>query len=105
MEDALQRLENVTLEESRMTGVEALKAIHTGNEVGDKMQDALQAVHDKVGGVEGMLQGVTEMLQGVGDKVQGVDDRVKDMGDKVINGAQTVQLAMSTALIVYMVRC
>ena len=103
MEDALQRLENVTLEESRMTGAEALKAIHdVGNKVGDntdKMRDALQAVHDRVGGVEGMLQGVTEMLQGGGDKVQGVDDRVnsvKDIGDKVINGAQTVRLAKST---------
>jgi archaellum component FlaC len=106
MEDALQKLENVTLEESRMTGAEALRAIHgVGNKVGDKVQDVLQAVHDKVGGVEDMLQGVTVMLQGVGDKVQGVDDRVKDMGDKAINSAQTVQLTMSTTLTVYMVRC
>jgi hypothetical protein len=95
MENALQRLENVTLEESRMTGAEALKAIHSvGNKVGDKVhgvQDALQAVHDKVGGVEDMLQGITEILQGV--------------GDKVINGVQTIHSAESTALIVYMVRC
>ena len=107
IEDALQRLENVTLEESRMTGAEALRAIHdVSNKVGDntdKMRDALQAVHDKVGGVEGMLQGVTEMLQGVsdkvqgvGDKVQGVDDREKDISDEVINGTQIVQLVMYT---------
>ena len=100
IEDALQKLENVTLEESRMTGAEALRAIHdVSNKVGDntdKMRDALQAVHDKVGGVEGMLQGVTEMLQGVSDKVQGVDDREKDIGDKVINGTQIVQLVMYT---------
>jgi hypothetical protein len=71
MEDALQRLENVTLEETRMTGVEALRAIHgIGGQVGDKMRDALQAVHDRVGGVEGMLQGVMEMLQGAGDGAQ-----------------------------------
>ncbi|KAF8469854.1 hypothetical protein DFH94DRAFT_685270 [Russula ochroleuca] len=89
MEDALQRLKKLTLEESRMTGAEALRAIHgVGNKVGDKVQDVLQAVHDKVGGVEDMLQGVTEMLQGVGDKVQGVDDRVKDMGDKAINSVE-----------------
>jgi archaellum component FlaC len=109
IENALQRLENMTLEETRMTGAESLRAIHgIGNEVSDKMhgvQDALQAFQDKVGGVEGMLQGVTDMLQGVDDKVQGVDVRVKDIGDKVINSAQTVQLAISTALIVYMVRC
>ena len=100
IEDALQKLENVTLEESRMTGAEALRAIHdVSNKVGDntdKMRDALQAVHDKVGGVEGMLQGVTEMLQGVSDKVQGVDDREKDISDKVINGTQIVQLVMYT---------
>ncbi|KAF8469853.1 hypothetical protein DFH94DRAFT_847724 [Russula ochroleuca] len=93
MEDALQRLEKLTLEEGRMAGAEALRAIHgIGNKVGDKMQDALQAVHDKVGGVENMLQGVTVMLQGVGNKVQGVDDRVKDMGDKVINGVEKTGL-------------
>jgi hypothetical protein len=65
MENALQRLENMTLEETRMTGAETLKAIH---------------------GVEGVLQGVTDMLQSV-------DDRVKVIGDKVISGAQTIQLA------------
>jgi hypothetical protein len=66
MENALQRLENMTLEETRMTGAEALKAIH----------DVKRMIHD--------------MLQG-----------------KVINiaSAQTVQFLMSSALIVYMVRC
>ena len=102
IENALQRLENIAL----VTSVEALKAIHgIGNNVGDKIpgvQDALQAVQDKVQGVEGMLQGVTDKLQGVDDRVQSVDDRVKDIGDKVINGAQTVQLAMSTALIIWL---
>jgi hypothetical protein len=65
MDNALQRLENVTLEETRMTSAEAFKTIH---------------------GVKDMIQGVTEMLQGV-------DDRVKDI--KIINSAQTVHLPMS----------
>ena len=72
MENALQRLENMTLEETRMTSAEALKAIH---------------------GVEGVLQDVTDLLHGV-------HDQVKDIGDKVIEGAQIIQLAMSTVLIV-----
>jgi hypothetical protein len=76
IENALQRLENMTLEETRMTGAETLKAV--------------RSIDNKVGGVEGILQGVTDMLQGVGDKVK--------------NSAQSVQLAISTALIVYMVR-
>ena len=103
MEDALQRLENVTLEESRMTGAETLKAVHgIGDKIGDDIQgiqDVLQAVHDKVGGVEGMLQGVTNMLQGVVDnKMQGIDDRVKDIriGDQVINSARPFTYSYSS---------
>jgi len=88
IENALQRLENMTLEETRMTAAETLKAIHgIGNKVGDKMhgvQDALQAVQEKVGGFEGMLRGVTDMF--------------------VITSAQTVPLLKYNALIVYMVR-
>ena len=72
MENALQRLENMTLEETRMTSVESLKAIH---------------------GVESVLQGVTDLLHGV-------HDQIKDIGDKAIYGAQIMQLAMSTAHIV-----
>jgi hypothetical protein len=71
VENALQRLENMTLEETRMTGAETLKAIH---------------------GVKGVLQGVTDMLQSV-------DDRVKVIGDKVISGAQTIQLATGCPLL------
>ena len=110
MDNALQRLENVTMEESRMTGAETLKAIHSvGNKVGDNVhgvQDALQVVNDKVGGVEDMLQAITEMLQGVGngrqtenhfdtvvengleavDHVDKVPSAVKDIGSKSIAG-------------------
>ncbi|KAF8485998.1 hypothetical protein DFH94DRAFT_678769 [Russula ochroleuca] len=85
IEDALQRLEKVTLEEARMAGAEALKAIHgVGNQVGDKVdgvQDTLKVVEDKMRGVEGMLQGV-------GDILQGVDDKVKEIGNKVITGVE-----------------
>ncbi|KAH9989503.1 hypothetical protein BJV77DRAFT_1151424 [Russula vinacea] len=63
VENALQRLENMTLEETRMTGAETLKAIH---------------------GVKGVLQGVTDMLQSV-------DDRVKVIGDKVISGVEETE--------------
>ena len=82
IEDALRRLENVTVEEARMAGAEALKAIHgVGNQVGDKVDGVLKVVEDKMKGVEGMLQGV-------GDILQGVDDKVKEIGNKVITGRQ-----------------
>jgi hypothetical protein len=45
MENALKRLENMTLEESRMTGAEALKAIH---DVKRMIQDMLQSVDDRI---------------------------------------------------------
>jgi hypothetical protein len=93
IEDALRRLEEVTLEEARMAAAESLKAVHG---VGSNVQDTLKAVEDRMRGMEGVLQGV-------GDRLQGVDDRVKDIGDKVINSAQTVPLAI-TAPIIYTVR-
>jgi hypothetical protein len=76
IEDALQRLEKVTVEEARMAAAEALKAIHgVGNQVSDKVdgvQDTLKVVEDKMRIVEGML----------------LDDKVKEIGNKVIIGAQ-----------------
>ena len=90
IEDALQRLEQVVLEEARMAAAESLKAIHG---VGSNVQDALKAVEDRMRGMEGMLQGG-------GNRSQGVDDRVKG---KAINSAQTVPLVIA-ALIDYMTR-
>jgi hypothetical protein len=68
MENALQRLENMTQEETRMAGAEALRAIHIGNSVGTMMQNTLQAVQGQVEGVENILQSFTEILQGAGDR-------------------------------------
>jgi hypothetical protein len=79
IEDALQKLEVVTLEEARMAAAESLKAIHG---VGTNVQDTLKAMEDKMRGMEGMLQGV-------GDKLQGVDDRGENTGDRVINSTQS----------------
>ena len=52
MENALKRLENMTLEETRMTGAEALKAIH----------DVKRMIQD-------MLQGANVRVKNVGDNV------------------------------------
>ena len=67
IEDALQRLEVVTLDEARMAAAESLKAIHG---VGTNVQDTLKAMEDRMRGLEGILQGV-------GDRLQGVEDREK----------------------------
>ena len=83
IEDALQRLEKVTMEEVKMTAAEALKAIHgVGSQVGDKVD----GVHDTLKAVEDRMRGVEDMLQ-------------------VITGTQTALLVISTTLIIISVRC
>jgi hypothetical protein len=72
IEDALQRLETVIVEETRMATTEALKDIHD----------------------------VKNALNTFGDILHDVDERVKDIGHKDINGAQTMAklLVISTTL-------
>ena len=84
IEEALQRLEKVTVEETRMAAAEALKAIHG---VGDKVEDEAHGIHGAVKAVEDRVRDVEGLIQGVGDLLQGVDDRVKGIGDMVIVGA------------------
>jgi len=83
IEEALQRLEKVTVEETRMAAAEALKAIHdVGYKVGDSAQGIHDAVHDTV-------QAVKDGVRDVEAMIKGVDDRVKRIGDDVVTiGAQ-----------------
>jgi hypothetical protein len=84
IEDALLKLENAILEETRMAAAEALKGIHV--------------LQDRMRGVEGMLEGVGDMLKGF--------ERTKDISQKSINSAQiTVQLVIFTFHTVFIVRC
>jgi hypothetical protein len=62
IEDALLKLEKVTVEEARMAAAEGLKAIHG---VGDKVDDAVKTI---------------------GGMIQRVDDRVTGIGNMVITG-------------------
>lgn len=84
VEDALRRLEKVTVEEARMAAAEALKAIHG---VDKKVGDGVLGIHDAVKAVENRVRDVEGMIQGVGDMLQGVDERVKGIGDVVAIGA------------------
>ena len=85
IEDALLRLENAILEETRMAAAEALKGIHV--------------LQDRMKGVECILEGVEDMLQGF-------DKRMKDITQKDVNSAQvTVQLVIFAIDNVFMVRC
>ena len=77
IEDALQRLEVVTLEEARMAAAESLKAIHG---VGTNVQATLKAMEDRMRSIEGILQGAD-----VGNRSRGANDRGKNIGDNTIN--------------------
>jgi hypothetical protein len=66
IEDALQKLENVTVEEARMAAAEALKAIYG---VGDKVESEVHGIHDAVKAFENRMEG---MIQGVGNMLQGM---------------------------------
>jgi hypothetical protein len=72
IKDALQRLDDLMQEESRMAAAQGLKAIH---------------------GVDKGVGGIRNDVQGIGDRVSDVDDRVRGVGDKidvVIDGARLV---------------
>ena len=77
IEDALEKLEVVTLDEARMAAAESLKAIHG---VGTNIQNTLKAMEDRMRDMEGMLHVV-------GDRLRVVDHRLRDTGDKAMNSA------------------
>ena len=78
IEDALKKLDILTLEEAQMAAAQVLKATHTVDETG------------RVRGVADIALGVDSRVAVVGDQVQGIDDRVQGVDDKVtaaIDGA------------------
>lgn len=90
IEDALKRLETVTVEEAQMAAAEALKAIH--------------GVGDGVQGIHGAVKAVGDCVRDVRDMIQGVDDRVKGIGDMVVIGAQKILKLSSLSLMFIQLR-
>src|SRR6266404_2245549 len=97
MEDALKRLDRLTLDEARMAAAQTLKLAHGIDSqvkvVDDKVTGVdikLKGVDDKVTGVEVKMKDVDEKVTGVNikmkdvdEKVTGVDIKMKDVDDKV----------------------
>ncbi|KAH9061884.1 hypothetical protein EDB87DRAFT_1609965 [Lactarius vividus] len=76
IEDALQRLDNLTREEVRMARAEALKI---SCEIDDRTKDVsekVEGVDEKVWGVSGKAERINVMVQGTSDKVQDVKDKI-----------------------------
>ncbi len=76
VEDALQRLDQLTQEEARMAAAEVL-TITRG------IDDKVKGVDDKVKDVDEKVEGVDERVQAVDIKVEGIDDKMRSVDGKV----------------------
>jgi methyl-accepting chemotaxis protein len=76
VEEALQRLDQLTQEECRMAAAEIL-------EITRGIDDKVLAVDGKVVDVGDKVREVSDKVEDVGDKVKGVGDNVKDVREKV----------------------
>ena len=86
MEDALQRLDRLTLEEAHMAATELLRISHNiergvirVDEGVQRVGRVVQDVGDKVEDVDSKVEDVDKKVEEVGNTVQGVGDGVKDV--------------------------
>ena len=76
VENALQRLDNLTQEEVRMAAAEALTISRNIDDTVKDVDKRLEGIDEKVQGVDRKLKDVDQMVKGVGHIVKGVDRRV-----------------------------
>ena len=99
IEDALKRLDTLTMEEARMAIAENLKVTIRVDDKVDKVDSKVDKVDGKVDKVDDKVDKVGETVgdkvdkvgEEVGDKVDKVDDKVERVDNKVtvlIDGAQ-----------------
>ena len=90
LEDALKKLDRLTLEEARMANAEVLRITHN-------IRNEVKIVDGKVERVEDKVEDVGDKVEGVGDKVEEVCDRVEDVGDRVQSVDEKVQVVIDGA--------
>ena len=91
VEDALRRLDRLTLEEAHMASLELLRVSHNVEGRVIRIGKGVQGVGDRVQEVDEGVQDVRDAVQDVGDGVQDVRDAVQDVGDGVQDVQQLVQ--------------
>jgi archaellum component FlaC len=79
IEDALKRLDKLTLEESRMAAAENLKATHAVDERVRGVADTVAVIDNRVAGVDDRVAGVDKRVAGVDDQVQRTANDVEEM--------------------------
>ena len=78
IEDALQRLDQLTQEEARMAAAESLTMARG-------IDDQVKVVDERLSGVDGRVQGVDMKVEGIDDKVLSVDGKVLSVDSKVLD--------------------
>ena len=97
LEDALKKLDRLTLEEARMANVEVLRITQSVSN-GVKVVDIkVEEVGDKLEDVGDKVKDVGDKVEDVGDKVENVGDKVEDVGDKVLCIDEKVQVVIEGA--------
>ena len=83
MEDALDRLDQLIQEETRMAVAENLKATHIVDERVRGVANTVIGIDDKVAKVDDRVASVDDRVARVDDKVASIDDRVASVDDNV----------------------
>ena len=83
VDDALQRLDDLTKEEALMASAELLRRTHSINEGVHCVREGMEDVRNQVQGVHGRVESVDEGVQDVRDTVQGVEFGLRRINHKV----------------------
>ena len=84
VEDALQRLDELTQEEARMAAAETL-------EITRGIDDNVQVIDDNVKVIDGNVKVIDDNVKVIGGNVRGIDDNVKGMGEQLQNVDKKVE--------------
>jgi archaellum component FlaC len=84
IQDALKKLDTLTMEEARMAIAETLKVTNRVDDKVDKVDDTVNRVDDKVDKVDDKVDKVDDKVDRVDDKVDRVDDKVDEVDNKVM---------------------
>ena len=91
VEDALQRLDQLTQEEGRMAAAEALTITRNIDDKVKAVDDKVTDVGDKVNDVGDKVKEVNEKVEGIDERVQGVDIKVGGIENQVRSIVSNVQ--------------
>ena len=83
IEDAVKKLNTLTMEETRMVIAETLKVTNRVDDKVDKVDDTVNRVDDKVDRVDDKVDKVDDKVDKVDSKVDKVDDMVNRVDNKV----------------------